>query len=189
MCGLLFCQLDRNYSRKDRNWNEIHAWLVNFILSFNGLSPILIGPKVNFFKLTWQRRPQQCARLLHSTQPKWACPNQISSKKATIGPNKIFFGIYEQHLPTGIVLGSTQLQTGPILFYDAYDLSQLACHIGCHIRFCPAWQSYRTKVMTHCIYDFPRVIKLMTLRNKVSSLIAGCDARLMMERFRNNRHH
>jgi hypothetical protein len=69
------------------------AWLVNFILSFSGLSPILIGPKVNFFKLTWHRRPQQCVHLLDSTQPKQARPNQISYRKATIGPN-IFFSSY-----------------------------------------------------------------------------------------------
>jgi hypothetical protein len=31
--------------------------------------------------------------------------------------------------------------------------------------------------MTHYIDDFPRVIKLMTLGNKVSALIAVCDAR------------
>jgi hypothetical protein len=60
---------------------NIDAWLVNFILSFNGLSPLLIGPKVNFFKLTWHRRLQQCAHLLDSTQPKRDHPNQISSKK------------------------------------------------------------------------------------------------------------
>jgi hypothetical protein len=29
-----------------------NTWLVNFMLSFSGLSPLLIGPKVNFFKLT-----------------------------------------------------------------------------------------------------------------------------------------
>jgi hypothetical protein len=71
---------------------NIDAWLVNFILSFSGLSPILIRPKVDFFKWTWHRRSQQCAHLLDSTQPKRARPNQISSKKATIGPNKIFSG-------------------------------------------------------------------------------------------------
>jgi hypothetical protein len=92
------------------------VWLVNFILHFSGLSPILIGPKVNFFKLMWRRRPQQCEHLLNSTQPKQAWPNQLSSKKATIWPNKIFFGLYEQRQPTRIVLGSTQLQTGQIRF-------------------------------------------------------------------------
>ena len=100
------------------------AWLVNFILSFSGLSPLLIGPKINFFfKLTWHRRPQQCAHLLDSTQPKRAHPNQILSKKATIGPNIIFFGLYEQHQPTGTVLGSTQLQTGQIRF-----MTHTICH-------------------------------------------------------------
>jgi hypothetical protein len=68
------------------------TWLVSFMLSFSGFSPVLIGPKVIFFKLTWHRRPQQCAHLLDSTQPKRTEPNQISSKKATIGPKKIFLG-------------------------------------------------------------------------------------------------
>jgi hypothetical protein len=71
------------------------AWLVNFILSFSGISPILIA-KSQFYSITWHRRPQQCAHLLDSTQQKRARPNQISSKKATIEPNKIFFGLYEQ---------------------------------------------------------------------------------------------
>jgi hypothetical protein len=66
------------------------AWLANSMLSFSGLSPLLIGTKVIFFKLTWHKRPQQCVHLLNSTQPKRADPNQISSKKATIGRNKIF---------------------------------------------------------------------------------------------------
>jgi hypothetical protein len=70
--------------------------------------------------------------------------------------------------------------------YDANGLSQLACHIGCHIRLCPAWQSYMNEVMMICIDDFARVIKLMTPRNKVSSLIAAFDARLMKVGFRNN---
>jgi hypothetical protein len=99
------------------------AWLVNFILSFSGLSPILFGPKVNFFKLMWHRRPQQCVHLLDSTQRKRARPNEISSKKATIGPNKIFFGLYEQRQPTRTVLGSTQLQTGQIHF-----MTHTICH-------------------------------------------------------------
>jgi hypothetical protein len=81
--------------------------------------------------------------------------------------------------------GLTPATDGPNLLYDAYDLSQSACHI----RFYLAWQSYRTEVMMHCTDDFPRVIKLMTSRNKVSSLIAVCDARLMTESFRNNRRH
>jgi hypothetical protein len=115
MCWLLFCQADRDYSKKDHNWNEFintDAWLVNFMFSFSGLSPLLIGPKVIFFKLTWHIRPQQCAHLLNSTQQKQAHPNQISSKKGIIGPNKIFFRLYEQRQPTGTILGSTQLQTG-----------------------------------------------------------------------------
>jgi hypothetical protein len=99
------------------------AWLVNFILSFSGLSPILIGPKVNFFKLTWHRRPQQCVHLLDSTQPKQARPNQISYRKATIGPNNFFFKLYEQRQPTGTVLGSTQQQTGQIRF-----MTHTICH-------------------------------------------------------------
>jgi hypothetical protein len=40
--------------------------------------------------------------------------------------------------------------------------------------------------MMHCIDDFPRVIKLMTLGNKVSSSIAVCDARIMTVCFHNN---
>jgi hypothetical protein len=168
MCWLLFCQTDQNYSKKDRiEMKSINtdAWLVNFILSFSGLSPILIGKKSIFFKLTWHRRPQQCAHLLDSTQPKQARPNKISSKKATIGPNKNF-GLYPA-------------TNGPNSFYDAYDLSQLACHI----RFCLAWHSCRTKLMMHCIDGFPHVIQLMTPRNQVSSLITVCDARSMMEHF------
>jgi hypothetical protein len=62
------------------------------------------------------KKPQQCAHLLDSTQQKWAQPNRISPKKATIGPNKIFFGLYEQCQYTGKVLGSTELQTGQISF-------------------------------------------------------------------------
>jgi hypothetical protein len=54
---------------------------------------------------------------------KRACPNQISPKKATNGPNKIFFGLYEQHQPTGTVLDSTQLQMGQIHF-----MTQTVCH-------------------------------------------------------------
>jgi hypothetical protein len=54
---------------------------------------------------------------------KRACPNQISSKKATIWPNKIFFELYEQHQPTGTVLGSNQLQTGQIRF-----MTHTICH-------------------------------------------------------------
>jgi hypothetical protein len=42
------------------------------------------------------------------------------------------------------------------------------------------------EVMMICIDDFARVIKLMTPRNKVSSLIAAFDARLMKVGFRNN---
>jgi hypothetical protein len=42
--------------------------------------------------------------------------------------------------------------------------------------------------MMHCIDD-PLVIKLMTPGNKVSSLIAVCDAQLMTAHFRNNRCH
>jgi hypothetical protein len=57
------------------------------------------------------------------TQPKRAHPDQISSKKATIGPNKIFFGLYEQRQPTGTVLGSTQLQTSQIHF-----MKHMICH-------------------------------------------------------------
>jgi hypothetical protein len=48
--------------------------------------------------------------LLDSTQPERAHPNKISSKKATIAPNKIFFGLYEQCQPAETVLGSTQLR-------------------------------------------------------------------------------
>jgi hypothetical protein len=43
--------------------------------------------------------------------------------------------------------------------------------------------------MTLCIDELARVIKLMTPRNEVSLLTAICDARLITERFRNNRHH
>jgi hypothetical protein len=174
MCWLLFCQTDQNYSKKDRiEMKSINtdAWLVNFILSFSGLSPILIGKKSIFFKLTWHRRPQQCAHLLDSTQPKQARPNQISSKKATIGPNKNF-GLYPA-------------TNGPNSFYDAYDLSQLACHI----RLCPAWQTYRNEVMMLCIDDFACIIKLMTPRNRVLSLIVAYDVWLMTEGFCNNQCH
>jgi hypothetical protein len=160
-----------------------------FILSFSGHIPILIGPKVNFFKLTWHRRPQQYARLLESTQPKRAPPNQISSKKATIGPNKIFFRAIWTTPAYRKSFGLNPATNGPYSFYDAYGLSQLTCHIGCHIRFCLVWQSYKTELMTHYIDDVPCVIKLMTTQNKVLSLIAVCDARLMTERFRNNRRH
>jgi hypothetical protein len=99
------------------------TWLVNFMLPFSGLRPLLNGPKVNFFNSTWHRWPQQCAHLLDLTQPKWAHPNQISSKKATIGPNKIFFALYEQRQPTGTVLGSTRLQMGQIHF-----MTPTICH-------------------------------------------------------------
>jgi hypothetical protein len=61
------------------------AWLDNFMLS-------LVGPKVNFFKFAWHRRLQQCAHLLDSTQPKWAHPNQIASKKLQLGPRKSVLG-------------------------------------------------------------------------------------------------
>jgi hypothetical protein len=38
------------------------AWLVNFILSFSGLSPILIGPKVNIFQINvTQKAATMCA--------------------------------------------------------------------------------------------------------------------------------
>jgi hypothetical protein len=60
---------------------------------------------------------------LDSTQPKQAHPNQFSSKKATIGPNKIFLGLYEQRELTETVLGSTQLQTGQIRF-----MTHTICH-------------------------------------------------------------
>jgi hypothetical protein len=163
------------------------AWLVNLILFFSGLSLISIGPKVIFLKLTWHKRPQQCEHLLDSTQSKRADPIKFHLKKLQLDPAKSF-----SRWTTSAYRNSFGLNPAtnrPNLFYDAYDLSQLACHIGCHIRFCPAWQSCRTELMTHCIDNFPRVIKLMTPRNKVSSLIAVCDARLMTEHFRNNRRH
>jgi hypothetical protein len=47
----------------------------------------------------------------------------IRQQKATIGPNKIFFGLYEQRQPTRVVLGSTQLQTGQIHF-----MTHTICH-------------------------------------------------------------
>jgi hypothetical protein len=52
MCWLLFCQADRNYLKRIRiemKSINIDAWLVNFMLSFSVLSPLLIGPKVIFF--------------------------------------------------------------------------------------------------------------------------------------------
>jgi hypothetical protein len=49
---------------------NIDAWFVNFMLSFRGLGPVLIGPKVNFFKLMWQISCKQCAHQLYSTQQK-----------------------------------------------------------------------------------------------------------------------
>jgi hypothetical protein len=55
--------------------------------------------------------------------PKRARPNQISCKKTTIGPNKIYFGLYEQCQPTGIALGSTHLQMGQISF-----MTHTICH-------------------------------------------------------------
>jgi hypothetical protein len=60
--------------------------------------------------------------MLDSIQQKVAHANLISSKKATIGSNKIFFGLYEQRLYTGIV-GSTQLQTDQIRF-----ITHTVCH-------------------------------------------------------------
>jgi hypothetical protein len=128
VCWKLFCQPYQNYS-KEKIKIEVKsinndAWLlVNFMLSFSGLSPLLIGPKLIFFELTWHIRPQQRAHLLDSTQQKRAHPNQISSKKATNRPNKTFFGLYDQHQPTWIVLGSTQLQTSQIRF-----MTQTVCH-------------------------------------------------------------
>jgi hypothetical protein len=85
--------------------------------------------------------------------------------------------------------GLNPITNGPNSFYDANGLSQLACHIGCHIRLCLVWQSYRNEVMTLCIDDFAHVIKLMTSQNKVSSLIAVYYAQLMTEGFCNNRRH
>jgi hypothetical protein len=134
----------------------------------------------------WHRRPQQCVHLLDSTQPKRVHPNQISSKKLQLGPSKSFWAIWTMPAYRNS-FGFNLATKEPNSFYDAYDLSQLACHIGCHIRFCPAWQSSTNEIMTHCIDEFPRVIKLRTPRNKISSSIAGCDARLMTEHFRNNR--
>jgi hypothetical protein len=99
MWWLLFCQPDQNYSKKIRiEMKSINtdAWPINFILSFSGLSPILIGPKINFFKLTRHRRPQQCVHLLDLTQPKRARPNQISSKKLQLGPTK-YFSVYRNN--------------------------------------------------------------------------------------------
>jgi hypothetical protein len=104
--------------------------------------------------------------------------------KLQLGPTKSFSAIWTTSAYRNS-FGLNPATNGPNSFYDAYDLSQLACHI----RFCPAWQSCRTELMTHCIDDFSRVIKLMTPRNKVSSLIAVCDTRLMTECFCNNRHH
>jgi hypothetical protein len=99
------------------------AWLIKFMLSFSGLSSLLIGQKVKIFKLMWHRRSQQCAHLLDSTQPKRVHPNKVSYEKGAIEPNKIFFGLYELRQPTRIVLGSTQLQTVQIRF-----MTHTICH-------------------------------------------------------------
>jgi hypothetical protein len=153
---------------------NIDAWLVNFMLPYTGLSPLLIGPKVNFFQINVTQKATIMCAPVGLDQPKPVHPNQISSKKLQLGKTKSFWSYMNNASLTE--------------HFWAQPNYRRACHIGCHIRLCPAWQNCRNEVMTLCIDDFPRVINLMTLWNKVSSLIVVCDAYLMTERFCNNRH-
>jgi hypothetical protein len=153
------------------------AWLVNFILSFSGLSPILIRPKVNFFKLTWHTRPQQCAHLLDSNNQNGLDLIKFHPKKLQLGPTKSFSGYVNSANLQEQIWAQPSYKRAKLVLWCIRFVT-IGCHIGCHIRFCPAWQSRRTELMRHRIDDFPCVIKLMIPRNKVLSLIAVCDARL-----------
>jgi hypothetical protein len=153
-----------------------------------GLAHFNLSKSQYFFKLMCHRRLQQCAHLLDSSQPKRVHPNQISSKKLQLGPKNIFWAIWTPPAYWNS-FGLNLATNGSNSFYDVYDLWQLACHIRCHIIFCPAWQNWKNKVMTYCINDFPRVIKLMVPQNKVSLLVMVCDAQLLTEHFCNNWRH
>jgi hypothetical protein len=83
-------ELFKKWIRIEMKTINTDAWLVNFILFFSGLSPILIGPKFNFFKSTWHRRPQQCVHRLDSTQPKGPALIKFHLKKLQFGPTKSF---------------------------------------------------------------------------------------------------
>jgi hypothetical protein len=113
--------------KKDQNWNEINLhWctIIKFMLAFSGLSPLFIGHKVNVIQInvTYKASNNVCNCW---TRPNKNEPTLINFllEKATNGPNKIFFGLYEQCRPIGTVLDSTQLQTGQIRF-----MMQTLCH-------------------------------------------------------------
>jgi hypothetical protein len=138
------------------------AWLVNFMLSSSGLSPILIGPKVIFFQINVTHKDAtMCISV--GLRPNQNEPTLIKFhlKQLQLCPTKSFWAIWTTPAYKNN-FGLNPATNMPNSFYDAYDLSHLACHIRCHIRFYLAWQSYRNEVMTFCIDDFPCVIKLMT---------------------------
>jgi hypothetical protein len=62
------------------------------MLSFSVLSPLLIGPKVNFFQIKVAHKAAKKCTHVGLDPRKRGPPNLISSKKATIGSNKIFLG-------------------------------------------------------------------------------------------------
>jgi hypothetical protein len=72
-----------------------NAWLVNFMLSFSGLSPLFNWAKSQFFSNNvTQKAATMCTPV--ELDPKNG-PTLIKFHlKTTIGPNKIYFELYEQ---------------------------------------------------------------------------------------------
>jgi hypothetical protein len=141
------------------------------MLYFSGLSPLLIGPKVFFFQInvTQKAATNVCTCW---TQPNQNWPAIIKCHlKGYSWAQQNLLGLYEQTPAYRNSFGLNPVKNGPNLFYDPYGLSQLVSPI----RLCLVWQSCRNEVMTLCIDDFARVIKLMAQRNKVSSWFVMLD--------------
>jgi hypothetical protein len=71
---------------------NIDARVVNFMLAFNGLSPLLVGPKVNFFQINMTKKAANNVRTCWTRSNK-NVPTLIKFvlEKAKNGP-KIFWG-------------------------------------------------------------------------------------------------
>jgi hypothetical protein len=158
---------------------NIDARLLSLCWPLAGLAHFLLGQRSMLFKLMWHIKPQIMCVIVGLDPTKWAHPNQFFARKSNKwAQQNLFWAIWTMSAYRNSVR-LNPATNGPNSVYDANALSQLACHI----RLCLAWQSCRNEVMMFCIENFAHVIKLVTPRNKISSLIAVYGARLMIEGF------